>query len=33
MSEKSITEKKVAVVGIGGVGGYLAGMLLQTGRS
>ena len=27
MSEKSITEKKVAVVGIGGVGGYLAGML------
>ena len=27
MGEKSITEKKVAVVGIGGVGGYLAGML------
>lgn len=28
----NIYEKKAAVVGIGGVGGYLAGMLSQTRR-
>lgn len=30
MSEKELQEKKIAVVGVGGVGGYLAGMLIRA---
>ncbi len=30
MSRKELQEKKIAVVGVGGVGGYLAGMLIRV---
>lgn len=30
MSRKELQEKKIAVVGVGGVGGYLAGMLIRA---
>ena len=32
MSQQRLQDKKIAVAGIGGVGGYLAGMLGVSGR-